>query len=240
MRQRLTYEKAEEYLRSGRDPDDRPLQNNTRLQRLGSGDIAVVLHDTDVVTLHEDGSFTLDSGGWYTQTTKDRLNTYAPFGYVRQENGVWYWEYDGDSINFEDGMTVHPDGTVSGARSDEEVSELEALGARINEFSRDFADALASGDVPEPSGGDCWMCLMFDEEAGFSRTDHLYSHLEENYFVPSLLINALEFYGASQATYSGLGYIWGKHDQEYWSRHVDDAAYRALRKYLRHRLGLAS
>jgi hypothetical protein len=52
----------------------RPVENNTTIIRRDNGDLAVRLHDTDVVTYHADDSVTLDSGGWLTVTTKDRMN----------------------------------------------------------------------------------------------------------------------------------------------------------------------
>src|SRR5262249_27597834 len=53
------------------------LENNTRLIRCGD-DYAVVLHSTAVVTIHQDGTYTLRTGGWRTVTTKDRINKYSP------------------------------------------------------------------------------------------------------------------------------------------------------------------
>jgi hypothetical protein len=64
---------------TGRCLERRKVANNTYAERRWP-DIAIRLHDTDVVTLHPDGSITLNTGGWYTVTTKDRLNSYLPFG----------------------------------------------------------------------------------------------------------------------------------------------------------------
>ena len=91
----------------------RKLCNNTYLQRRGD-DIAVVLHGTDVITLHPDGSFTLDSGGWQTATTKNRMNRYMPVGCVLQEEGVWSVFPGGeDKCRYRDGMVIDKDGTVA-------------------------------------------------------------------------------------------------------------------------------
>ena len=54
----------------------------------------VTYHKTDVVTVNQDGSITLDTGGWFTQTTKNRMNQasnqYGLCFRVYQAMGVWY------------------------------------------------------------------------------------------------------------------------------------------------------
>jgi hypothetical protein len=65
----------------------RLLQNNTYLVQRGE-DYAVRLHNTDVVTIHADGTYTLNTGGWETVTTKDRINGYGP-ARVYSHRGVW-------------------------------------------------------------------------------------------------------------------------------------------------------
>ena len=60
---------------------------------------AIRLHDTDVVTF-EDNKVILNSGGWRTPTTKDRINKFSPIR-VNQEKGKWYV----NSLLFFDGIT---------------------------------------------------------------------------------------------------------------------------------------
>ena len=69
------YEDAAKLL-TGRCRTRRKLENNTYLERHDDGDIAVVLHGTDVVTFKPNGDIILDTGGWQTPTTKDRMNRY--------------------------------------------------------------------------------------------------------------------------------------------------------------------
>jgi hypothetical protein len=71
--------------------------------------------------------------------------------------------------------------------------------------------------MPMPSSGDCWYCALFQDDSGMRPTregeqgmgddmptvysdgttgrqpnhDHLWSHIEERYYVPSLAVNAL-------------------------------------------------
>lgn len=56
----------------------------------------VLYHNTRVVTMHKDGSVTLRTGGWRTNTTRLRMNqTFNQFGIpltVYQKNFDWFVE----------------------------------------------------------------------------------------------------------------------------------------------------
>ncbi len=141
---------------------DRPAGNNTRIRRgsaWSSDDaIRVRLHHTDVVTIHPDGSVELQWRGWRTLTTHDRMNTYIPNG--------WYVYGLCDTLLVHagrnawlacDGMTINPDGTVSGAtfvgdpqdygreqknkRARERRAEVKARKERVRENWARFRDA---------------------------------------------------------------------------------------------------
>jgi len=71
--------------------DSRKIGNNTYLKRRADTEIAIMLHATDVVTYKQSGEVVLNSGGWHTVTTKDRISEYIPNSYqVGQEKGIWY------------------------------------------------------------------------------------------------------------------------------------------------------
>ncbi len=71
----------------------------------------VTYHDTDVVKILN-GAARLCSGGFYTTTTKTRMNqTSNVFGLgyqVYQRNFYWWVSYQGEEWPFEDGMICHP------------------------------------------------------------------------------------------------------------------------------------
>lgn len=50
------------------------IDRNTRV-RISSRGIAVQLHNTDVVTFFKDGRIAVNTGGWFTKTTKERINS---------------------------------------------------------------------------------------------------------------------------------------------------------------------
>lgn len=82
----LTHSQCKELkLRNGQ----RKLENNTYLIQLDNGDFGVRLHNTIVVTIHADNTFTLNNGGFYSVTSKDRINGYSP-ARLGQEKFVWY------------------------------------------------------------------------------------------------------------------------------------------------------
>ena len=69
--------------------DSKKLENNTYLERINPDCYGVRLHSTYVVRVYRDGRYVIDSGGWLTVTTKDRINKYSPCR-VHQSKHVWY------------------------------------------------------------------------------------------------------------------------------------------------------
>lgn len=67
----------------------RKIDNNTTAYIEYDGSVSVELHSTKVVVLYPNGLVKLQSGGWMTPTTKDRMNKYSPVS-VTQRKGEWY------------------------------------------------------------------------------------------------------------------------------------------------------
>ena len=69
---------------------------------------AIRLHDTNILVF-KNNTITLNTGGYQTRTTKDRLNKYLPQNFnVYQKNYTWYISntLDNSNIEFKDGITV--------------------------------------------------------------------------------------------------------------------------------------
>lgn len=85
------------------------LAGNTYLQRHpNKEDYTIEFHGTRIITIHSDGTYTLNSGGHRTATTKKRLNEYST-AHVFQEKGEWYVGIGykgGPRVPFFDGMKV--------------------------------------------------------------------------------------------------------------------------------------
>lgn len=197
----MDYAKAERLFATARNKDEgKPLANNTRLFKRGNN-FAIQLHSTDVVTIRPDNSCVLDSGGWKTMTTKDRMQTYSPVGRIESKRGTWYVHAGGDTKVFKDGIKIKADGTIVGGAPVGEPKKEQALRKRAKAYAKAFVDALHAGDVGAPSLGDCFMCMAYDRDGKhvMSGADHILNHFDESYFVPSLLVNALKERGASIA-----------------------------------------
>jgi hypothetical protein len=80
----------------------------TKVYRDG-GDQVVKYHYTEVVRWDNE-RIVLDSGGWMTATTKTRMNQAANqygLGYtVFQRDYEWFVDYNGDTLEFSDGMIL--------------------------------------------------------------------------------------------------------------------------------------
>lgn len=91
----------------GRNFEKKKLDNNTYAHRKEDGSIGIRLHNTDVVTFYPNGDFKLNSGGWHTMTTKDRINNFVPNGYhISQKNYIWTLHTPQGSMEFKDNMLI--------------------------------------------------------------------------------------------------------------------------------------
>lgn len=216
----LTYEEARGMIERARD-GRRKLENNTWLEERIVPPLlpyyAVRLHKTDVVELHPDGSCTLNSGGWRTVITKDRINRYAP-GLVASGRGVWHyypharqggWDL---KFPFADGMRVWADGRVEGAGLDESAIRRDIL-KQIRAYIDGFAAHVVQHGLADPAQEDCWGCYFVLEPAGehgpgrapwgqdrvtkpgadhMTGLGHIFEHFREKYYVPSLVWRAMQ------------------------------------------------
>lgn len=179
----------------GKVRDSLRLENNTTAFRRPDG-IAVQLHDTDVVTFRNDGTVVLNSGGWDTLTTRDRMNRYAPGARVYRHEGKTRVAVGGRSFFLIDGFRYRPD-TGEVLTDPAILQELEGRADLLKaakkaarkwvrsmnaEEARELGDKLAESDF----AGDCFYCRGI---AGGS-SEHVALHLHERYYVPSLFLNA--------------------------------------------------
>jgi len=199
-----------------RNKDRVYLQYETFLIRKPDGVLAIELFGHEIIQYHPKGPIVLNSCGYRTVTTKDRINRYNP-AYIIQARGIWYITNGipgyphsvRDLPLFEDGMKVNNNGKVQGlskktqAKNQARLKEVNALNVRIKKYADGFLEALFACKVPKPSGGDCWHCCLVEEKSGkpwgeeAGNTEHLTLHFDEDYYVPSLLANAVKKYPIS-------------------------------------------
>ncbi len=101
----MTHAKAVEMVRGKRNKTSRKIGNNTYAEILHDDTVAIKLHNTYVVKINPNGTYTLNSGGWQTVTTKDRINQYSPVR-VYQRKFEWFVTINGKEYPFIDGMVV--------------------------------------------------------------------------------------------------------------------------------------
>ena len=101
----MIHSEAVKMVRGKRNASRRKVGNNTYAEILHDGTVAIKLHSTYVVKINPNGTYTLNSGGWQTVTTKDRINQYSP-RYVFQKNYEWFVKINDKAYPFMDGMVV--------------------------------------------------------------------------------------------------------------------------------------
>lgn len=218
------------------------------------------LHVTDIVKFDKKGRVTLNSGGWRTKTTKARMNdTLSSTDFrVYSGRGQWFVQdvVSNRSAPFFDGITL-PDAFEGKAA--ERAEKRGKAEVKLKEDIKKFVEkTLPKGEaIPMPGNGDCWACLMFDQEQprgkvnglGWTASpppeskltrdnDHLLQHVKEGYMHGSLIVNAFRDAGYKD---EGLALICGWGSSAGKPRNVSDYARirRIVRRYLQKRLGLA-
>ena len=185
----------------------RKIDNNTFQYFNSNNEKVIRLHDTDIIVFNNDGSITLNSGGWQTVTTKDRMNKFTSLN-IYQEKSIWYVIDNGNTVPYKDGITFHVNGTVTG--QGENPKRKLALKKRIQKYSKDYVKALFNREIDKPDNGDCFYC-QFDSMSGI---EHFKTHMQEKYYVPSLLMNAIRTIPVSKIAEHCIGYYMNYHSQE--------------------------
>lgn len=171
-------------------------KGKTRLVKTQDG-FGIQYVGTVVVEINSKNEYTLNSGGYSTRTTKERIGMYSPAS-IYQRNFQWYVTVNGVEAPFQDGMKITAKRIVTQTKA-QSTEHLDQIKAYVAEFIK----AIEVKVVPQPSGGDCWACCMVTQDGktlgDTSMHDHIKHHIEESYFVPSLLVNAIREAGYNPA-----------------------------------------
>ncbi len=83
-------------------------KGNTTIKTV-NGETIITFHWTEVVKFN-DKTITLNSNGWKTNTTKNRMNQTSnqfDLGFiVTQKDFSWYVTFKGETVDFRDGMIL--------------------------------------------------------------------------------------------------------------------------------------
>lgn len=186
----------------------------------------VRLHGTDVCAT-KGKTVILNSGGWRTVTTKDRMN-YGP-ARVFSDKGKWVVSFDGKTAPFFDGMRLPHD--LNSVKSKRAQKQEERALARMNKF---LGKIKALAVLPEPEAGDCFIC-RFVTKAGSKAGTCIHDHIREGYIHGSLFVAAMRWAG-----YRDMGirlYFDGFNRGDKWHRKV---ILSAMRRYTKAQLGIGA
>lgn len=215
--------------------------NNTYAERYdGNGTfeepdaVGIRLHNTTVVKYTKTGELVLNSGGWQTVTTKDRINGFTPSDIkVFSVKGEWRVKYqhgwDGPTVPFTDGITFEINTLagvgwtpVEGTYPSESQEFL--LREAKRKLDRDIKVYVAKLTTVLPiwatelklnggfkTGSGCLYCQVDGDAA--TGTDHLWSHLQEGYVFPSLVLNAYRDKGYGKPEFVMALDVTGDHTQ---------------------------
>ena len=110
----MNYEEALALMKTAKNPiKGKPIANNTRLYVGIDGSFEIKLHGHPIITIHPN-YITLNSCGYRTRTTKERMKTFTPEGInIIQRNYKWYvtlQSFDddvwGEEVPFYDGIKI--------------------------------------------------------------------------------------------------------------------------------------
>jgi len=206
----MNYDAAHNLFQTARFPEKgKPLENNTRLFKRGN-DYAIRLHKTDIVTHHSDGTCTLRTGGWYTFTTKDRINKYST-AHVFQDNGLWYVSQNHTYPHrfekrhiFTDEMKINKYGTPANEsieQIDKQREDVERRKKEVDKLVKDYISGF-SRFLTDVGWDECMAC-EYEEPS----IQHLMTHLKgetkeesEGRYPYSLLVDALAQDGYKKPT----------------------------------------
>jgi hypothetical protein len=218
----MYFSEAESFLSGGRNKSSRPIANNTRVERIDADTIGIRLHGTYVIKLHRDGSYELSTGGWYTMTTKARMNEFRPGGYSyglrvgskrhKGTNRWWmfgpHWQpvgpyFDGIHIDSETILNPQPEPV-------DDTALVKAIDKYVRAYVQSASDEGLYVDAMDSSGGAiaCWDCsnpTMAGRTSEGGPKAHLLRHIERSEFPPALIYNALRAKGAGPYYFAEIG-----------------------------------
>ena len=147
------------------------------------------------------------------------------------------WDSEDKSLYY-DGMKVR-DGKVIDPHP---IVDTRNQVTAIKKYVDGYMTALDSGDVPPPNGGDCWDCLMLHKDSAKDTTGHITSHMDEGYYVPSLVVNAIKMFPVSQAAQWYLGAIWNDETvkRDFFTSIERKQIKKSLLRYIKRQLGIVA
>lgn len=202
---------------------------NTLLFTRHDGTRVVQFHRTPILTFYPTGMIDLDTGGWNTKTTRERLNTFLPHGWrVYTERGVLYLSGPHQTVPVRQQASILPGDRVY---SDTNESAVLADRRRLDRF---MAHVRKVGlPTAEQSQGDPW--ILHPAKPGETAIDSetAWDWIDSLYMTRTLYALSLTFAGMSATGVSMLVY-----DRDRKGGKLDATDTRRIRRYLRACVGM--
>jgi hypothetical protein len=250
------------------DPCDRPAgMNNTRVIRKkgAMGYCAIKYHDTEIVKYFPNEVIELNTDGWFTYSTRERMNAFQNRFQVYTNQRIMYLSYYDKTYLYQDHMVLHPNGTVTINDSiippitKQSLKKKVKLKSKVNDYVKQFMDKFFNHEINRPSKGDCFYCQGMVDKAEVINDnivikgkcddgDHIISHIKQKYFVPTLLVNALNeneeigIYGLAPIDKHNIAYYFKENGWEETQPMMSDMTRKRLtlilKRYINKRVGL--
>lgn len=151
-------------------------------------------HFTDIIVTHKDGTTELDTGGWRSKTTRERIERHSPYR-IWTDDGDWFlMDAGGDMCPFDDGMVMPRDMEVSNAQKAEtretmldEMAPLKNVEKLVRQYMRMFKGGYVR-QKDKATAGDCMFCLV-----GHHHVPHTEQHIREGILTQSIHDRAKEY-----------------------------------------------
>jgi hypothetical protein len=94
--------------------ESKKIGHNTLLSKTDFNEIGIRYHSTYIIKIDPTNIIKLDTKGWWTKTTKDRLNQFLNCRGVSiyQEKDMWYIRGNNGTFKYDDGIMVTEDGDI--------------------------------------------------------------------------------------------------------------------------------
>jgi hypothetical protein len=230
------HERLVSQIRGETNRDRRKLANNT-YGRIEGDRVIIRQHATDIAEITADTAV-YRTGGWFTYTTKERINWYLPnHVHLSSDRGVWYlsrtpgwqrWSRFFDELTLRDSA----DGIVidGGPQLDDPDREMRrAIEGYVKLYTDDKLVELVNRARETGTNGDCLYCQLNLGKPGVGdHSDHLLYHVSEGYVMVTLAANAI-----AEAGYRPEIYLGTLNERSVWQCKV---IRRCIRKYMRRHL----
>lgn len=168
----------------------RKLANHTYLVQTSADEIVVRYHATDIITFRYGKSTILNTGGYFTYTTKDRMNRFSPAG-IYSDRGIWYINGGSNRYVYSDNVIeVTHDGIPLGIEPDTglEKKRKARFDRLVSKYINGYCDYWKGKEINnDTTAGDCFLCRLPAYQGS-----HVLSHMHEQYYVGFLTLRALE------------------------------------------------